>query len=144
MLKSLQFFLVVEDVPKFSSHLVARLTILEHGGVDQPLEVRNSFSADEETLGTKHFLLENGLDVALRGGSEVAHSLTPAKDEVICCCKQLVEGPFISCFSKKRSNTQIVCCVWAKLPVRKVACRQLIVNRKSEIGEQNALVSPSA
>ena len=76
ILKSLQFFQVVEGVPKFSSDLVALLTILEHGSVDQPLEVGNSFSADEETLGTKHFLLENGLDVALRGGSEVAHSLT--------------------------------------------------------------------
>ena len=50
MLQSLQFFLVVEGVPKFSSNLVALLTILEQGGVDQPLEVRNSFSADEETI----------------------------------------------------------------------------------------------
>jgi hypothetical protein len=49
MLQSLQFSLVVEDVPKFSSHLVALLTILEHWGVDQPLEVRNGFFADEET-----------------------------------------------------------------------------------------------
>jgi hypothetical protein len=117
ILKIFQFCLVVEGMPKVSSHLVALLTILEHGCVDQPLEVRNGFSADEPTIGTKHFLLENGLEVALRGGSEVAHSLTPAKDEVVCCGKQLVEGLFPFRFGEKRSHTQIVSSVWAKLPI---------------------------
>ena len=100
-----------------------------------------SFSADEETFGTKHFLPENGLDVALRGGSEVAHSLTPAKDEVVGCGKQLVEGEFVSCLGVKRRNTQIVL---AKLPIRQVACQQPIVSRYSEFGEQSVLVTPSA
>ena len=72
---------------------------------------------------------------------EVAHSFTPAKDEVVGCGKQLVEGEFVSSLVVKRRNTRIVL---AKLPIRQVACQQPIVSRYSEFGEQSVLVTPSA
>jgi len=128
MLQSLQCTLVEVAVPELACHLVALVTVLEHCGVDQPLEVRNSFSADEKDIGSKHLLFENGLDVALSSGSEVAHSFTPAEDEVVCCCKQLVEGAFVSFLGVKWRNTQIVALVLAQFPMTQVACQQRIVS----------------